>query len=199
MKKGRILLPLSLGYKLVTTPLSCCHVIFLCLYKNAFSSSPALRQRRRNPILDKIDCSSNLQKRETLVFSQFQRRRPGGLTRRCACRPLGFIKLLKRLTCESRARANKKRKTRKTFSAFSVSKYSLVTLYYFPFHPTLIFITSCASISFQNPAVVVGEIDESFTVKKRVRTGEGKETKASIAIKDPNVRCGRRSRKAAQC
>ena len=90
-EEGRILLPLSLGYKLVTTPLSCCHVIFLCLYKNAFSSSPALRQRRRNPILDKIDCSSNLQKRETLVFSQFQRRRPGGLTRRCTCRPLGFI------------------------------------------------------------------------------------------------------------
>ena len=32
-----------------------------------------------------------ISKRETLVFSQFQRRRPRGLTRRCACRPLGFI------------------------------------------------------------------------------------------------------------
>ena len=29
--------------------------------------------------------------RETLGFSQFQRRRPRGLTRRCAYRPLGFI------------------------------------------------------------------------------------------------------------
>ena len=30
-------------------------------------------------------------KRETLVFSQFLRRRSRELTRRCACRPLGFI------------------------------------------------------------------------------------------------------------
>jgi hypothetical protein len=39
------------------------------MYENAFSSSPALHQRRRNPIPDKIDCSSNLQKRNIGVFA----------------------------------------------------------------------------------------------------------------------------------
>ena len=59
--------------------------------KNSFYSSPALLQRRRNPIPREIIVSQISKKRNIGFFSQFLRRRSRELTRRCACRPLGFI------------------------------------------------------------------------------------------------------------
>jgi hypothetical protein len=67
-REERLCLPLSLGYKLVTTPLTCCHVIFLYV-QELLLLLPALHQRRRNHILDKIDCPSNMQKRNIGVFA----------------------------------------------------------------------------------------------------------------------------------